>query len=213
MYYTDDEVAGLSFDDKSNWLKHNPVTVARHFQYRLYASFQDFLKSTVKPLGEIVNHAIRMSFRPGFTTCPLYYMGKRCSKASADSQICVFIDKYISCELPAEDGKLRELVLLLQKHKHSSYCKRNKTCHFNFPEPPSPKTLITKFDPENTDVDHYLTVLKNVQKLIAENGTDFSLSDLIDRADLTESEYVEALETSLLLCSSVNLMNVAIILQ
>ena len=28
VHYTDDEVAALSFDDKSNWLKCNPVTAA-----------------------------------------------------------------------------------------------------------------------------------------------------------------------------------------
>ena len=39
VIYTDDEVAGLSFDDKYNWLKHNPLTAARHFQYRLNALF------------------------------------------------------------------------------------------------------------------------------------------------------------------------------
>ena len=33
---------------------------------------------------------------------------------------------------------------------------------FNFPKPPSPKTLITKFYPENTDVEHSETVLKKV---------------------------------------------------
>ena len=32
VIYTSDEV---SSDDKSNWLKRNPVTAARHFQYRL----------------------------------------------------------------------------------------------------------------------------------------------------------------------------------
>ena len=39
-------------------------------------------------------------------------------------------------------------------------------------------------------------MLKKVQKLIVENDTDLSLSDLLDKAHLTESEYVEALETS-----------------
>ena len=34
VHYTDDEVAALSFDEKSNWLKRNPVTAARHFHYR-----------------------------------------------------------------------------------------------------------------------------------------------------------------------------------
>ena len=35
VHYTDDEVAALSFEEKSNWLKRNPVTAARHFHYRL----------------------------------------------------------------------------------------------------------------------------------------------------------------------------------
>ena len=201
VYYTDDEVARLSFDDKSNWLKRNPVTAARHFQYRLNAIFQDFLKSTARPLGEIVDYAIRIEFQARGSPhayCVIWVKDAPKHLESADSEICAFIDKYISCKLPAEDGKLRELVLLLQQHKHSSYCKRNKTCRFDFPKPPSPKTLITKFDPENTDTDtdHSLTVLKKVQKLIAENDTDLSLSDLLDKAHLTESKYVEALETS-----------------
>ena len=40
--YTDDEVASLSFEEKSNWLRCNPVTAARHFQYRLNTFFNDF---------------------------------------------------------------------------------------------------------------------------------------------------------------------------
>ena len=42
VHYTDDEVAALSFVDKSNWLKRNPVTAARHFHYRLAAFFKHF---------------------------------------------------------------------------------------------------------------------------------------------------------------------------
>ena len=79
---------------------------------------------------------------------------------------------------------MKELVLLLQQHKHSSYCKRNKSCRFNFPKPPSSKTLITKFDPENTDVEHSRTVLKKVQKLIAEGNTDLSLTELLHAVNL-----------------------------
>ena len=175
VYYTDDEVAGLSFDDKSNWLKRNPVTAARHFQYRLNALFQGFLKSTAKPLGEIVDYAIRIEFQARGSPhahCVVWVKDAPQYDESPDSVVCDFIDQYISCKLPPEDGKLKELVLLLQRHKHSSYCKRNKTCHFNFPKPPSLKTLITKFDPENTDVEQSTTVLQKVQKLIAEGNTD-----------------------------------------
>ena len=63
VYYSDDDVAALSFDDKSNWLKCNPVIAARHFQYRLNSLFQGFLKSAAKPLGEIVDYAIRIEFQ------------------------------------------------------------------------------------------------------------------------------------------------------
>ena len=77
-----------------------------------------------------------------------------------------FIYLYVSCKVPKEDGKLKELVLLLQKHKHSSYCRRNKTCHFSYPKPPSPKTLITNVDAEHDDI---IQVLGKIQKLITES--------------------------------------------
>ena len=84
-----------------------------------------------------------------------------------DSKVCDFIDQYVSCKVPKEDCKLKELVLLLQQlqqHKHSSYCKRN----LFFPKPPSYKTLITKDDTDPDDIEQALTVLGKVQKLIAE---------------------------------------------
>ena len=30
VIYTDEEVAALSFEDKSNWIRRNPGTAARH---------------------------------------------------------------------------------------------------------------------------------------------------------------------------------------
>ena len=50
-HFTDDEVAALSFEEKSKWIRRNPVTAARHFHYRLNTFFNDFLKSPAKPLG------------------------------------------------------------------------------------------------------------------------------------------------------------------
>ena len=47
--YTDEDVKGLSFEVRSGWLRRNPVTAARHFQYRLNLFFNDiFLKSTAQ---------------------------------------------------------------------------------------------------------------------------------------------------------------------
>ena len=61
-----------------------------------------------------------------------------------DRVVCDFIHQYVSCSIPNENSKLKELVLLLQQHKHFSYCRRNKVCRINFPKLPSPKTLIAK---------------------------------------------------------------------
>ena len=61
--YTDEEVASLAFEEKSNWLKCNPVTAARQFQYMLNTFFQEFLQSTAKPLGEIEDYGIRIEFQ------------------------------------------------------------------------------------------------------------------------------------------------------
>lgn len=39
VMYTDEQVNNLSFEEKSSWLRRNPITAARHFQYRLNVFF------------------------------------------------------------------------------------------------------------------------------------------------------------------------------
>ena len=56
--YMDDEVLQLSWMMKSMWLRSNPVTVARMFQYRLDTFVTTFLKSSSKPIGEVVEYVI-----------------------------------------------------------------------------------------------------------------------------------------------------------
>ena len=60
---SDDDVKGMSFEDKSKWLRQNPVTAARHFHYRLQTFFQTFHKSRAQPIGELVDYAIRIEFQ------------------------------------------------------------------------------------------------------------------------------------------------------
>ena len=113
------------------WLRRNPVTAARHFQYRIDTFFQDFLKSKHKPLSELTDYAIRIEFQargsPHAHTL-IWIKDAPNYGISSDQEVCDFIDQYISCNIPIEEGPLRDLVLLLQKHRHSSYCKRGKAC-------------------------------------------------------------------------------------
>ena len=97
VHYTDDEVAALSFDEKSNWLKRNPVTAARHFHYRLTVFFQEFLKSTAKPLDEIADYAIRIEFQARGSPhahCVIWVKDAPEYGVDHDSKVCDFIDQY-----------------------------------------------------------------------------------------------------------------------
>lgn len=146
VHYTDEEVAALSFEVKSNWLRRNPVTAARHFQYRLNTFFTDFLKSNAHTLGEIVYYDIRIEFQARGSPhahCVIWVKDAPKYGIDDDNDVCAFIDEYISCSIPSKEGKLKELVQLLQQHKHSSYCQRHNSCRFSFPKPPSPNSDST----------------------------------------------------------------------
>ena len=138
---------------------------------------------------KLLNYAIRIEFQARGSPhahCVIWVKDAPEFGVDNSDDVCDFIDQYVSCKVPAEDGKLKDIVLLLQKHKHSSYCRRNKTCRFSFPKPPSSKTIITKDDPERGDNNQELFVLRKVQKLIADSNTDLSLAELLDKAEVTK---------------------------
>ena len=196
VIFTDEQVAALSYEDKSNWIKRNPVTAARHYQYRLNTFFQDFLKSPTNPLGELVDYVIRIEFQARGSPhahCVLWVKDAPKYGVDDNANVCQFIDKYITCSIPADEGKLKDLVLLVQQHRHSSYCKRIKGCRFNFPHPPSSKTLIAEPGDHSTDS---VQVLTKVRKVLADNSNDLSLDELLTTANLSLEQYVSALEVS-----------------
>ena len=83
----------------------------------------------------------------------------------------------------------------LQQHKHSSYCKRNNTCRFKFPHPPTDKTLIAEEKCE--DPQEYAQTLNKVRKVLTEGDCDnTNIDDVLTKANVTRSDYVEALTVS-----------------
>ena len=117
-------------------------------------------------------------------------MGKDAPKylINSDSEVCNFIDQYISCEIPME-GRLKNLVLLLQQHK------RHNSCRFNFPKPPSCKTLITIPQLDHDVVEISQSILVKVYKVLAD-AKELSLDELLSKADVTLDDYMQALEVS-----------------
>lgn len=196
VHYTDEQVATLSFEEKSRWIRSNPVTAARHYQYRLNVFFHDFLKSSANPLGELVDYAIRIEFQARGSPhahCVLWIKDAPRYGCDTNADVCHFIDQYISCAIP-DDGKLKDFVLLLQNHRHSSYCRRKKGCRFKFPHPPSETTLIAESVNKSTDS---ITVLTHVRKVLVDSHDDDpTLHELLDKANVSIDDYVSALEVS-----------------
>ena len=201
-YYTDDEVAELTFEERCNWIRRNPVAAARHFQYRLNTLFTDFLKSEAHPLGEITDYAIRIEFQQRGSPhahCVIWVKDAPEFGVDDDSKVCAFIDQYITCNMPTEEGQLKDLVTLLQQHRHSKYCKRSGRCRFHFPHPPSNYTLIAyPSDDDNIAdvIDRVSKCLSNVKKLLVEGKTDVSIDELLTLAEVTPTDYKEAISTT-----------------
>ena len=60
---SDEDVYNLSYAERCNWLRSNPVTAVRHFHYRLETFVKHVLMSNANPLGEIVDYVIRIEFQ------------------------------------------------------------------------------------------------------------------------------------------------------
>ena len=200
-FYTDEQIAELSFEERCNWIRRNPVAAARHFQYRLNCLFTDFLKTDAHPLGEVEDYAIRVEFQlrgSPHAHCVLWVKDGPKFGIDEDSKVCEFIDEYISCEMPTEEGLIKHLVTSVQTHRHSTYCKRSGKCRFNFPHPPSTRTLIaypTDNDSNETD-DDVGKYLSKVRKLLVEGKTDVSIDELLMSADVHQDDYKKAISTT-----------------
>ena len=190
--YNDEDVKALSFEEKSNWLRRNPVTAARHFQYRLSCFFQDVLRSKAKPLGEIVDYAIRVEFQSRGSPhahCVLWVKDAPKYGVDSNEDVCAFIDQYVSCAIPPVDCKLKDHMLMVQQHRHSSYCKRNKRCRFNFHHPPSPTTIIAS---PCSDVEVYgqaQSVLSKVRQVLPDCDPNATIDEVLTRANVDRDEY------------------------
>ena len=62
----------------------------------------------------------------------------------------------------------------LQKHAHSDYCHRNKSCCFGFPNSPTTKTLISRppIDDNDEIIQNAKSVLQTVQNTLTTVDVD-----------------------------------------
>ena len=201
--YTEDEVLALPWQMKSTWLRSNPVTAARMFQYRLEAFVTTFLKSNANPIGCITEYVIRIEFQArGSPHAHTLFWIKDAPKLgfSDDRDVKSFIDNYVSCSLPESDKQLRDLVESLQVHRHSQSCRRKAGCRFKYPKPPSPCTLISHEPQDNCQqqIDFAVKILTVVKQVLQNKDlpVDVTLDDVLAATHVTLEDYTKALYIS-----------------
>ena len=201
---TDDDVRNMSYAERCNWLRLNPVTAVRHFHYRLETFMKHVIMSNAKPLGEVIDYAIRIEFQargsPHAHTL-LWVKDAPQLNVQTDEEVCQFVQDHISCEIPNDDGE-KELILKLQKHSHSSYCRKKGYCRFKYPKPPSERVIIAKEPEDNNSIElklHAKNVMTKMFKAITEteNLETYSTQQLIAEIGVSIDAYYKALSTAL----------------
>ena len=201
--YTEEEVLALPWQTKSMWLRSNPVTAARMFQYRLETFVIAFLKSNSEPIGGVAEYVIRIEFQArGSPHAHTLFWIKDSPKLgySKEEDVKEFIDRYVSCSLPESDEELRNLVESLQVHRHSQSCRRTTGCRFKYPKPPSPSTLISHQPEENCQqqIDFAVRILTAVKEVLQSKDlpSNVTLDEVLTAAHVTLDDYTTALSIS-----------------
>ena len=203
---SEEQIRSMTWEEKCELLRSNPVTAARHFHHKLQSLFTDVILSDAAPLGKITNYFYRIEFQQrGSPHAHAILWVEEAPQPDSDTQkICEFVDGYVSATIPVEDDNLKNLVTELQRHSCSASCKkRGNTSRFNFPRPPSEETILAC--PEQTkDIDSEQKVIlrKQAHEILNrtkecmenhENLKDVSLSDILTEAELSPDEYNFAL--------------------
>lgn len=147
---SDKDVDELSWIEKCELIKKDPVTCSRYFDHRFRMFMSQILRGKNHPLGKIVDFFYRVEFQQRGSPhihlllwieyAPIY--GK-----ATNEEIQNIVDKHATC---SKNDDIAELVNY-QTHRHSRTCKSGgkNICRFNFPLPPLPETLI--LEPLNDD--------------------------------------------------------------
>ena len=61
--YSDNEIANMSWQEKSDLIQKDPVTCARNFEHMVQLFIKDVLKCTAMRLGEMADYFYRVEFQ------------------------------------------------------------------------------------------------------------------------------------------------------
>ena len=203
------EVLKMTMEERSKYLQQNPVTGARMFQHRVENFFTQYLLSDSNPIGQIVEYVIKIEFQmrgSPHAHCLLWVKDSPKINQDGDEIVCQFVDKYITAQIPELTNRTKcDIVLMkhLQKHVHSDYCRRNNSCRFGFPKPPSKETLISR-PPNGENKDQIIKeakdILTKVQYFLSRRDIEIenmSMEKMLEIIGVDIDDYINALQISM----------------
>ena len=205
--YSEDDVCNMTWNEKAKLLRGNPVVTVQMFQHRLDAFFQDFIMSKANPLGKVKEYCIKIEFQARGSPhghCLIWTEDAPRIDTSSDAEVEQFCDEHMCGALPEDteaNQELRELVERLQKHVHSSFCRKhiNAPCRFNFPRPPIFKSVVARSKNESpyVEVDPKVKreVLQSVRSAV-EKDPDQTTTEVLNKANIEPELYVQCLQES-----------------
>ena len=133
----------MDWSTKVNYLKRNPVTVARQIDYVFKQLWDKVILRGMHPIGQILNLDDQREFQnrgTDHTHASIHIVDAPKIDGNEDSEVVEFIDKYITCALP-DATKYPEMSSLIKKvktHHLTATCRKQKgvACRFNAPLAP-----------------------------------------------------------------------------
>ena len=204
---TDAVLENLSWQEKSQLIQSDPVTCARHFDYRVQVLINKVLYSELAPLGKITDHFFRSEFQQRGSPhihCLFWVEGAPELDKDSDTDVAKFIDSYLTCKR-YDSGELSFLTNL-HEHKHSHTCKKNgkQVCRFGFPLFPMPQTMVLRplleCDTEDKDkMDALSKILDQIKDEVSKlkPGNNMSFEELLAKLEIDQEMYIRAISSDL----------------
>ena len=118
--------------------------------------------------------------------------------------VCNFVEKYVHGHIPENMKQMpdvKDLVMKLQTHAHSSYCRLhiNTKCRFNFPKPPSTRTIVSRqlrVDERNeTDAEENSRIMQAIHERL-DLDASLGIEEILQKEGILEERYIECLQSS-----------------
>lgn len=198
---TDEDIDSLDYQTKCNLVNNDPVTTARYFDNRMNVFIREVLIHPSNPIGVVSDFFYKIEFQ--HRGSPHVHMlvwiddAPQHDEGADGIDVCSFIDKYVSCSLDVPD--VDKKFLNVQIHSHSRTCRKKgkSICRFRYPHPPMRNTVILgSIEGDTTSDEKRYQQIQNVLK-DGDIIKDFTFDEFLTYLNMSETEYVDAIRTSI----------------